>query len=61
MKIKTAQYISKNVEINQEFYFSHPKTKININKIWNTHFTGSAIWNLFSEGAQKIKQDITNQ
>ena len=26
-----------------------------MNKIWNTHFTGSPLWNLFSEGFRKIE------
>ena len=55
MKIKSARYVSKNIELNQEFYFSHPETKIGINKIWNTHFTGRNLWNLFTEGAVKVK------
>ena len=55
MRIKSARYVSKNIELNQEFYFSHPETKIEINKIWNTHFTGSTLWNLFSDGALKIE------
>ena len=55
MRIKAAKYVSKNIELNQEFYFSHPRTKIEINKIWSTHFTGSPLWNLFSEGALKIE------
>ena len=55
MRIKVAKYASKNIELNQEFYFSHPRTKIEINKIWNTHFTGSPLWNLFSEGALKVE------
>ena len=55
IRIKVAKYASKNIELNQEFYFSHPRTKIEINKIWNTHFTGSPLWNLFSEGALKVE------
>ena len=31
------------------------RTKIEVNKIWNTHFTGSPLWDLFSEGAQKVE------
>ena len=54
MRIKAAKYVSKNIELNQEFYFSHPRTKIEINKIWNTHFTGSPLWNLFSDGLSLI-------
>ena len=55
MKIKTARYVGKNIAISQEFHFSHPRTKIEVNKIWNTHFSGSPLWNLFSEGALKVE------
>ena len=33
IRIKRAQFIDKNNEILQEFYFSHPATKIKINGI----------------------------
>ena len=45
---KRANYISKNNEIMQEFYFTHPKTKLFVNQIYNGHFTGSPLWDLFS-------------
>ena len=45
---KRADFINKNNEIIQEFYFSHPDTKIKINSIYNSHFTGSCLWNIFS-------------
>ena len=54
MKIKRARYISKNVEINQEFYFAAGETRVKVNRIWNTHFSGSPLWNLFSPGAERI-------
>ena len=44
---KRAKYIQKNNELMQEFYFCHPKTKIEINSIYNNHFTGSPLWDLF--------------
>ena len=47
MRNKRASYITKNNEIIQEFYFAHPKTKIEINEIYNSHFTGSPLWDLF--------------
>ena len=31
--IKNAQYITKNIELNQEFSSAHPITKLRINKI----------------------------
>ena len=36
--MKRAQFINKNNEILQEFYFSHPCIKIKINNIYNLHF-----------------------
>ena len=54
ISVKRAQFISKNNEILQEFNFSHPKTKISINSIYNSHFTGSCLWDLFSAEAVSI-------
>ena len=51
MKQKMASYIDKNCNLNQEFNFAHPSTKITLNTIYNGHFSGSQIWNLFSKGA----------
>ena len=51
---KAAQYIDKNCNINQEFFFAHPICKILLNKIYNCHFTGCQIWDLFSKGAEKF-------
>ena len=47
MAIKRARYIDKNDELCQEFYFAHPKSKLQVNQIFNTHFTGAPLWNLF--------------
>ena len=54
-KIKNAIYIQKNITLNQEFSFAHPKTKIKVNCIYNTHFTGCQLWNLFGHEAQKLE------
>ena len=48
IKIKRANYIRKNNEIMQEFSFSHPRTKVLLNNIYNSHLTGSVLWDLFS-------------
>ena len=55
MSIKRAQYINKNNEICQEFYFALPETKFHINKIYNSHFTGSPLWDLFCREAKMIE------
>ena len=55
MEHKMASYIDKNCSINQEFQFAHPTSKILLNTIYNGHFSGSQIWNLFSKGAVKFE------
>ena len=36
--LKRAAMIAKNVELNQEFHFGHPTSRIRINQIYNSHF-----------------------
>ena len=55
MTMKRAQYIGKNNEISQEFYFAHCETKFKINRIYNSHFTGSPLWDLFCNEAKKVE------
>ena len=55
LRIKQAQYINKNNDLEQEFHFCHPQTKFLVNKIYNSHFTGSPLWNLFSSEAGKME------
>ena len=55
MKMKKAQYIRRNLVINQEFFFAHPTTKLKINQIYNSHFSGSPIWDLFGKGAVSLE------
>ena len=38
----------------QEFSFAHSSTKCNINAIFNSHFTGSVLWDLFGREAEMI-------
>ena len=49
IKIKAAKYVDKNNSLCQEFYFAHPRTKVEVNNIYNCHFTGSQLWNLGSK------------
>ena len=51
---KRAQDIARNNELLQEFSFAHPITKCLINNIFNTHFTGSSLWNLFNKATEKL-------
>ena len=54
MREKRAKYIGKNNEICQEFYFAHPSTKFKINSIWNSHWSGSVLWDLFSPESEQV-------
>ena len=38
----------------QEFYYCNPHVKFYLNNIYNTHFTGSELWNLFGPEMDKI-------
>ena len=53
--IKRAQFINKNNEILQEFHFSHPSIKIKINNIYNSHLSGSCLWDLFCREAEMVE------
>ena len=48
---KRARFIDKNNELCQEFHFAHPRTKFKMNQIFNCHFSGSTLWDLFSSEA----------
>ena len=49
---KRAKYIQRNNELTQEFHYAHPKTLFDINLIYNGHFTGSPLWDIFSKEAE---------
>ena len=55
MTIKNAKYVSKNIEINQEFYFAAPSTRVTVNDIYNNSWFGSVIWDLFCPAAVKLE------
>ena len=55
IKIKRASYIDKNCKLLQEFMFAQPSSRLQANQIFNSHFTGSPIWDLFSEEAKMLE------
>ena len=55
IRIKRANYVTKNNELYQEFNYAHPQTKLKLNNIFNTHFSGSPLWDLFSDEAVKFE------
>ena len=54
MKQKRARYIEKNVEIMQEFPSAHPEVKCKINRIYNSSFPGSMLYDLSSESVSHL-------
>ena len=54
-RIKRAQYIEKNCELIQEFGFAHPEVKTQINRIYNTSFPGSILWDLTSRSVRMLE------
>ena len=55
IRLKKVNFISKNFELLQEFYFAHPNTKLKTTVIYNYHFTGSPLWDLFCDEAKKLE------
>ena len=53
--MKRAEYINKNNGIIQEFPFSHPKAIFHLNKVYNSHFSGSCLWDLISRDALMLE------
>ena len=53
---KRAIYINRNNELNQEFYFAHPATKVKVNNIYNTSFYGCVLWNMFGNDMERIEK-----
>ena len=49
LKQKRAAYISKNNDILQDFWSYHPETSLKMNQIYDTLFTGSPLWDIFSD------------
>ena len=55
MRRKNTEYVRKNIELNQEFWCAHPATKIQANRIYNSSYYCSPLWNLFGPGALSME------
>ena len=53
---KRTQYITRNNELSQKFSFAHPPTKCLVNNIFNSHFTGSSLRNLFNKATEMLEK-----
>ena len=49
IKVKKAKFVQKTNELLQEFSFADPKIKLKMMKIYNSHFYGSPLWDLFGK------------
>ena len=54
IKEKRAIYIDRCMELNQEFLSSPYEVKLKMHRLYNSHFTGSALWNFSSAGFDKL-------
>ena len=54
--MKKGMYIQRNCELSQEFHFCHPMSKYKINQIYNSSFTGSPLWDLFSDSSKSLEK-----
>ena len=54
IRVKRAKYINRNNNLMQEFHFAHPVTKFTVNRIYNTNFTGSNLWDFNSEAFESL-------
>ena len=55
MNIKKARYVSRNIELNQEFHFASPETKLKINELYNSSWFGSVMYKLYGPEAVKLE------
>ena len=44
------------LSITKEFYYAYPLTKVEVNNIFNTHFYGSQLCDLFSAEANRLEK-----
>ena len=55
MNIKKAHYVARNIELNQEFHFASPETKLKINESYNSSWFGSVMYKLYGPEAVKLE------
>jgi hypothetical protein len=55
MNIKKARYVTKNIELNQEFYFASDISKLKINDVYNFSWYGSVLYNIYCTESIKLE------
>ena len=56
--LKRAAYVNRNNELCQEFYFTDPNLKIQINNLFNTSFYRSVLWDMFGAEASRLEKNV---
>lgn len=51
---KRARNIERNCELNQEFWFAHPDLRCKLNRIYNSSYPGSVLWDLTSDNVKTL-------
>ena len=59
MVIKRAKFIDRNNTLRQEFHFAHPRTLLEINRSYNSDYTGSPAWDLFCHEAGMVENSYS--
>ena len=52
---KRARFIQRSNELLQEFHFAHVDTKVKLNTVYNSHFTGSNCWDLTGRACEMLE------
>ena len=50
----------KNNTLRQEFYFAHPDTIVKLNQVYNSDYTGSSVWDLFSREEEMLENTYSS-
>ena len=53
---KQAAYIARNNELNQEYHYAYPETKIWLNGVFNTSFYGAPLWDMFPKPFERLEK-----
>ena len=54
VKIKRGEFISKCINMNQEFQCISTENQVKLLRIYNAHFTGSCLWSYESENFKQL-------
>ena len=54
LKEKRAKFIDRSIELNQKFALYPPDVKLAMAKLYNSHFTGSSLWDFGSDWFSKL-------